>query len=284
MVALGDSYSSGTGLGSVTAAQCDRDAYAYAPRARRDILARTHSVTGFTFVACIGDKTADVWNDQLPLVRSSHNVASITIGGNDIGFSAKVKGCAIGRCGSDTYSLQADVRGGRQTWDDLYKKLYTTYVNVRRRMSRSGNLYVLTYPIPFSRATSSCAGLDATEQNAANALVTRLGDTIYQAVQQANKLLPAAHGRPGNVRFVDWRTGTRIANGYTIPSGYSGAGRKFATYSSPDGLCTKTPGRSPFVNGYVISATNYMNSFHPNSTGYWRGAELFAAAVRKHQP
>lgn len=220
-------------------------------------------------------------------MTTSHTVAAITIGGNDIGFAPKLKGYYFGRCGPDTFSLQADVRGGTQTWNQVYDCLASTYVAIRRRMNFRGHLYVLTYPIPFSRQSGSCNGLDATEQNAANALVTRLDDTIYHAVRRANDLLGSGPAkRPGNVHFVDWRTGTRINGDYTIPSGYIGAGGRFATFVSPDGLCN-TQGRSPFINGYSASASAVNplgNSFHPKSNGYWHGAQILAAAVRKFQP
>jgi hypothetical protein len=281
MIALGDSYSSGTGVGPGVPG-CDRDRLAYAPRARNDILPKTHRVTRWTFVACAGATIDDLLRKQVDSVRSGDNVASLTIGGNDIHFAEKLFGCRFGNCESDVFSLQADKRDGRQTWDDLYAKLVVAYRAVRGRMARNGHLYVLTYPIPFSReSTADCNGLNATEQNAANALVTRLDDTMYWAVLRANQLRQARH-LPGNVHFVDWRTGQRVADGYTIPRGYAGAGRKFATYRSPDGLCGRH-GRNPFINGY-IAPPNHKNSFHPKSNGYWKGAQLFAAAVRKYQP
>lgn len=274
-ISLGDSYSAGTGLGSVTSG-CDQDSYAYSPRAIRDILSSRYSI-GHTFVACSGHTTANLWATQLPAVAAGHTVATLTIGGNDIGFEPKLKGCAIGACGPDVMSLKADVPNGSQTWDVVYSNLVTTYVNVRKRMAAGGRLYVLTYPIPFSRQTSSCQGFNAIEQSAANALITRLDDTIFKAVQRANELLPAVHGRPGNVTFIDWREGTRIVGGYVVPAGYSGAGQKFDTYSSSKGLCN-TSGLTPLINGYVTS-TNYKNSFHPNSTGYWLAATKVSAGV-----
>lgn len=279
-VALGDSFSSGVGLGPVSGT-CDRDNYAYAPRAVRDILRPARTVD-FSFQACSGATTQSLWSSQLSSVTSGRNVASLTIGGNDINFSGRVKGCYIGTCGKDTMSLSA----APISWDELYNRMVTTYVNVRRRMSSTGHLYVLTYPIPFARQnTKSCQGFTSTEQNAANALVTRLGDTIYQAVKRANQLLPSVHGRQGNVHFVDWRAGTRVEGGYTIPSGYSGAGKKYATYTSTRGLCN-TSGNTPYLNGFVDRAwsnPDKQNSFHPNSTGYWKGATLVAAAIKKYQ-
>ncbi len=292
---MGDSYAAGVGLGSVTAG-CDRDDYAYAPRAKWDILPTDFTINPFTFVACSGAVTTDIkargapdlWEDQLPAVNSTMNVATLTIGGNDIGFGNKLAGCGIGECGPDLYGLQSDVEGGTQTWDDVFNRLVTTYIATRNRMSSSGHLYVVSYPIPFARATNnSCAGLSSNEQNAANALVTRLDDTIWLAVQRANELLPSVHGRAGNVQFVEWRTGTRVENGYTIESGYPGAGGSFASYRSPDGLCNGQ-GRTPFINGYTttggsqvsLPASAFGNSFHPNSTGYWYAAQRVADAIR----
>jgi hypothetical protein len=287
MVALGDSYSAGVGVGAVGFG-CDRDGLAYAPRARNDLLPASYRIDRFAFVACSGAKTSDVLATQLGAISSTDSVASITIGGNDIGFGPKISGCAFGSCGPDTYGLQADVRGGTQTWSGLFNKLVNVYVSIRRRMAATGHLYVLSYPIPFSRdSTSSCSGFTATEQNAANALVTRLDDTIYNATGRAAEVLRSQHGRPANVRFVDWRTGTRITNGYTIPKGWPGAGQQFATFKSPDGLCN-TRGRSAFINGYVAAfpagGNPLGNSFHPKSNGYWKAATLLQASIRRYQP
>jgi lysophospholipase L1-like esterase len=275
VLSLGDSYSAGVGLGSVTAG-CDRNRGAYAIRAAKQILKNTHPLAYLGQGACSGAKSQDVMSNQVRFVNSSTNVVAMTVGGNDIGFGPKVKGCYFGRCGPDTFSLQADVNGGTQTWDAVYGKLVSLYVSIRQRMAPNGHLYVVTYPIPFARQTSSrCQGLDPDEQNAANALVTRLDDTIYTAVDQANR-------QRGNVHFVEWRTGTRVNGGYSIPGGYTGAGQSFATFVTPDGLCNNQ-GRRPFINGYVRS-TNAGNSFHPNSTGYWNGAVALATAVNAFQP
>ncbi|WP_270886578.1 GDSL-type esterase/lipase family protein, partial [Pedococcus sp. 5OH_020] len=278
---MGDSYSAGVGLGTVTSG-CDQDPYAYAPRAQRDILSASYSITQ-SFVACSGATTSDLWNSQIPTVSSGTNIASLTIGGNDIGFEPKLKGCFYGACGPDTMSLQADVPGGGQTWDDVFNNLVTRYVQVRLRMAAGGHLYVVSYPIPFARQSSSdCEQFTPLEQNAANALVTRLDDTAYLAVQRANSVLQSVHGRLGNTTFVDWRTGTRQSGAYAIPPGYAGAGQQFDSYTTPDGLCN-TAGHTPYINRYILS-TNYKNSFHPNSTGYWAAAQMVANQIKSDFP
>ncbi len=276
-IAMGDSYSAGVGLGSVQPVGCDQDPYAYAPRARRDLLS-AYNTDDFTFTACTGHRTTDLTRDQVSKVRSRHNLASMTIGGNDIDFADTVIDCGrpILSCGDSLLRLSA----GNITWNTVFTRLRDVYVATRQRMASDGHLYVLTYPIPFARQREgSCAGLNQNEQNAANALVTRLGDTIYQAVSAANTQLSAS-GRAGNVHFVDWRTGTRDNNGYTIPTRLPGGGQQFATYISPDGLCN-TSGNRPFIHGYELPL---LNAFHPNSTGYWHGAVVLAAAIQRYQP
>ena len=57
---------------------------------------------------------------------------------------------------------------------------------------------VLSYPTPFS-TWAKCFEFDPDEQVAFDALSTRLGDTIYLAIQEANRQL-VAEGRSGNVQ------------------------------------------------------------------------------------
>lgn len=276
-IAMGDSYSAGVGLGSVQPwPGCDQDPYAYAPRARRDALPARYNTRDFTFTACSGDKTRDLTRDQLSQVRSRHNVATMTIGGNDIDFAGTVIDCGVFSCGDDLLRLSA----GRITWDTVFTRLRDVYVTARRSMARDGHLYVLSYPIPFARQREGrCAGLTNNEQNAANALVTRLDDTIYRAVSAANTQLSST-GLAGNVHFVDWRTGSRVERGYTIPRRLPGGGQQFATYTSPDGLCN-TSGNRPFIHGYEIPL---LNAFHPTSRGYWHGAVVLSNAIQRFQP
>ena len=86
-VALGDSYSSGVGAGSYDSASgdCKRSTKAY-PR----LWAAAHSPSSFAFTACAGARTGDVTASQLGPLNSSTALVSITIGGNDAGFSSVI--------------------------------------------------------------------------------------------------------------------------------------------------------------------------------------------------
>ena len=273
---LGDSYSAGVGLGPVTQG-CDRDTGAWGPRGMAS-LKYDYSVDHLSqFYACSGNTMVEVNSQQTPRVTTNTDVVTLSVGGNDIGFKNKLYGCTIGDCGPDVYSLSARTKAApTQTWDEIYNRLVSTYSSIRQKMRPDGHLYVASYPIPFAlNGTARCYQQVLKEQRAVNALVTRLDDTIYLAVQNVNQQR-ASRGLPGNVHFLDWRTGTRIRAGYTIPAGYAGAGAKFDTYESPDGLCNNL-GRVPFIYGYK---TPLGNSFHPTGTGYGYMASKLSKAVR----
>jgi lysophospholipase L1-like esterase len=292
-VAMGDSYSAGVGVGPVGLG-CDKDGLAYAPRAAQDILAGTFSFPGgIKHVACSGatmKKLDPNKANQFAAVVASTDVVTITIGGNDIGFAPKILGCVFGPCGPDL--LEASPSGGDGgdpdivSWEDLFGRLRDTYLRIRKQMNPNGHLYVLSYPIPFSLRDefSQCSGFSPMERRAANALVNRIGDTIYKAVEAANSGMP---GEPtpdlGHVHFVDWRSGDRIPGGYTTPSGV-----EIDTYSNPAGLCDPST-KNPEINGKVgalhasinpLSALG--NSFHPKSNGYWTAAERLATQIKRN--
>lgn len=86
-VALGDSYSSGTGTRSYYEG-CERSVYAY-PYIIKDSLG-----SSFSFVACGGAKTQDVLNNQVSALSTGTEFATISIGGNDAGFSSVITECA----------------------------------------------------------------------------------------------------------------------------------------------------------------------------------------------
>src|SRR3954449_10471124 len=89
-VALGDSYSSGTGTRDYSLnSTCQRGPYAYPALIKAD-----RPNTNLNFVACSGAKTADVMNNQISAVTSTTNIVTITIGGNDAGFSSVITKCA----------------------------------------------------------------------------------------------------------------------------------------------------------------------------------------------
>ena len=88
-VALGDSYSSGTGTRTYYDSNCQRSVYSYPY-----LLHNAHPDWTFVHAACSGAKTGDIINTQSASLNASTNWVSYTIGGNDAGFSSVITECA----------------------------------------------------------------------------------------------------------------------------------------------------------------------------------------------
>jgi lysophospholipase L1-like esterase len=88
-VALGDSYSSGTGTRTYYDSGCQRSVYAYPY-----LVHNAHPTWTFVHAACSGAKTGDILNTQAANLTSTTNWVSYTIGGNDAGFSSVITECA----------------------------------------------------------------------------------------------------------------------------------------------------------------------------------------------
>lgn len=89
-VALGDSYSSGTGTRTYIHAGCQRSIHAYP-----SLVDAAIPETNLTFVACSGAETSDVLANQVSSLSSGTEWVTITIGGNDAGFADVITECAL---------------------------------------------------------------------------------------------------------------------------------------------------------------------------------------------
>jgi len=89
-VALGDSYSSGTGTRSFYESNCQRSVYAYPY-----LLHEAHPTWTFVNATCSGATTTSLLNSQVASVTSDTNWVTYTIGGNDAGFSDVITECAL---------------------------------------------------------------------------------------------------------------------------------------------------------------------------------------------
>jgi lysophospholipase L1-like esterase len=89
-VALGDSYSSGTGTRTYIndGTSCQRSVYAYP-----SLISASKSLT-LNFRACSGATVADVTNSQLGALSASTTHVTISVGGNDAGFADVLTECA----------------------------------------------------------------------------------------------------------------------------------------------------------------------------------------------
>ncbi len=94
-VALGDSYASGYGITPVQDARCGRGATNYP-----SVLRAVAQPQSYQNVACSGATTRSIWNaeggepKQISALKKDTSLVTVTIGGNDIGFTELVTTCA----------------------------------------------------------------------------------------------------------------------------------------------------------------------------------------------
>src|SRR6185437_4838967 len=135
-VALCDSYSSGVGAGS-TSGSCGQSPSAYPA-----LWATANAAASFTFAACSGAKTSDVISSQLSSLSASTTLVSITIGGNDAGFSSIMETCVL----KSTSSCESAVASGEQFVNStLPGQLNTTLADIRAH-APNAKIVVLDYP------------------------------------------------------------------------------------------------------------------------------------------
>ncbi|HST33714.1 MAG TPA: SGNH/GDSL hydrolase family protein [Solirubrobacteraceae bacterium] len=146
-VALGDSYSSGVGTRTFyeESGSCKRSPKAYGP-----LVAAAKGYT-LSFQACSGAKTTDVNANQLGTLSSSTALVTITIGGNDAGFSNVIVNCALYyfTCGSAISEANSFIA------NKLPALLEATYKKIREKAS-TAKVVVLGYPKLFTKEGKTC--------------------------------------------------------------------------------------------------------------------------------
>ena len=173
--ALGDSYSSGVGTGDYysDSGGCDRSPESYAA-----LWKAAHNVSAFDFAACSGAKTGDVISGQLSGLSSATNVVTITIGGNDAGFSSVMTTCIES---SDSGCQTAVDNAETYVRNTLPGLLDKTYADIRSH-APNATVYVLGYPRFYQIPGSCIFGLDNTKRGYINGGADTLDTTIATEV------------------------------------------------------------------------------------------------------
>jgi lysophospholipase L1-like esterase len=260
-VALGDSYSVGQGAGDYdpnttlgsSVNNCYQSKNAYGKVLNLDPYSK-FALKGF--VACGGAVTSDITstktypgvsNAQMYAVDSTTQVATITIGGNNIGFASVLNDCAdpLKNCLISVNAAKAKINSILDT------NLQSTYLAILGRSS-SVKLYVVDYPPIFAPGSGGCPSSfpiwQADRVNLANELLTMLNQAISTNVNTIRSL----SGNANRIQYVTAVSSTSPFNGHD--------------------LCASTP----FINGLV--AGNVPESFHPNKAGQGAYASLIKSS------
>ncbi|MFD8590375.1 SGNH/GDSL hydrolase family protein [Streptomyces sp. NPDC059637] len=195
-VALGDSYSSGTGAGDYgDSGSCKRSANSYPA-----LWAAANAPSSFSFTACSGATTTTVTSGQLAPLNSSTGLVSVSAGGNDVGFADVMTTCVLQ---NESACLSAVATARSQMDSMLPGRLNTMYSAIRSK-APNAKVVVLGYPRLYKLNGTCIAGLRESERAALNDASDHLNSVISARA--------AAHGYTfGDVRGTF--TGHEICSG-----------------------------------------------------------------------
>ncbi len=196
-VALGDSYSSGVGAGSYTGSSgsCDQSTNAYPA-----LWDAANQPASYASEACSGATTADVLSSQLGALSSATTLVSITVGGNDVGFSSVMETCVLLPQSSCVRAVQhAEALTASQLPGEL-----DSVLNAIHAHAANARVVVLDYPELYDLSkSSSCIGLSTTDRTDLNRGADQLDSQIQAAAARHGDVFADVRGVFGGHEICD---------------------------------------------------------------------------------
>lgn len=241
-VALGDSYSSGTGTRTYIndGTECLRSTYAYA--------SLTAAAKGYSlnFRACSGAVVADVTSTQISALTSGTRYVTLSVGGNDAGFADVLTECALPAWASDCAGTVAAARAFISS--TLPGRLNTLYASVRTR-APNAKVVVVGYPKIFMGEDCNLATFFSPEDETA----------LNNAVVHINSVISAAASARGFtfVNPVSRFTGHAVCDSTEWINGFS----------------------NPVQESYHPNRLGHANGYLPLVSGVLTGASVAATST-----
>jgi lysophospholipase L1-like esterase len=239
-VALGDSYSSGTGTRTYIAdgTSCLRSVYAYPS------LIASAKGYALNFRACSGAKIADVTNTQLSALTSGTAYVTISIGGNDAGFADVLTTCAqpawLSNCNGAVDKAQSYIR------NTLPGALTTLYAGIKARAPQA-KVTVVGYPRIFNGVDCNLlTWFSSTEMSRLNATADLINSTTAARASAAgfsfaNPTTPfVGHAVCSSQEWINGLSNPIVESYHPNRTGHASG---------------YTPTVSPFVTGSTVTAT-----------------------------
>lgn len=269
-VALGDSYSSGTGTRDYLAdgTQCLRSASAYP-----SLIAAAKGYA-LNFRACSGATVVDVTTTQLSALSSSTAYVSISIGGNDAGFADVLTECAqpgwMSDCNGAVDDAQAFIRGTLPT------RLASLYSSIRAK-APNAKVTVVGYPRIFNgEDCNALTWFSPTEESRLNATA----DLVNSVTAQKASAAGFSFANPTS-RFV----GHAVCDN---PEWINGLSNPIVESYHPkkDGHAYGyTPAVSPYLTGSTVTVTAALRTAAAGSADRLAAQQRgYAAADRSIRP
>ncbi|CAM5567025.1 SGNH/GDSL hydrolase family protein [Streptomyces fumanus] len=171
-VAMGDSYASGAGLSKVKDTACDRTTGSYPTTLSGTPAGKNRA---FKDVTCSGATTRSIWNHQgstppqINALTPNTKLVTLTIGGNDIGFTDVLATCALvafsdpdGSPCKKYFTNGKDVLGERI--NTLEGRVGGVITDIRRH-SPDAKIVVVGYPALFPDNGVGCAEVPFARQD-----------------------------------------------------------------------------------------------------------------------
>jgi lysophospholipase L1-like esterase len=164
-VAQGDSYASGTGTREYYDSACQRSNHSYAKQLAAQL------GLNLSHVACSGARIPDVRANQLGALSAATNLVTISIGGNDAGFSSVITQCAK----PWPFTCTGDINNARNFINNtLPGQLDALYTEIETR-APNAQVLVIGYPRPFNgEECNLLARISPAEQSSLNSVADLL--------------------------------------------------------------------------------------------------------------
>jgi lysophospholipase L1-like esterase len=258
-VALGDSYSSGTGALAYdtstpwgTSCRRSRLSYPYQLVGRRAPIAGGPAIDTPVFRACHGAQIPDMRSTQLTaeqpqlfwLNRQATRLVTVSVGGNDLGFAPKLENCVnpFANCAANGPLVTPAELQAKQT------QLTQLFREIRGKMRPDGFLVVLTYPRFVARPGSG----EPTDCLSTLGILDAEATAIDDAVVAAREMIGRAVSLAGDTRI-------RIVDVSDAMAGHK--------------VCST----NPWTTGVEVPDTQL--SFHPNAEAYVAYGQRVAQAL-----
>ncbi|NED97310.1 SGNH/GDSL hydrolase family protein [Phytoactinopolyspora alkaliphila] len=256
VVSLGDSYSSGLGVGTYDD-DCDRTPQSWGMLIFDDDVSASDRLT----LACSGADIAEVYDQLEELERlggTGGRLITLTVGGNDIGFASELANCFVPFVGCDSREavLRAEIEALVDPLTDLYRAVQAA--------APGDEVIVGGYPllVPDPAVRDSCRALTPLLTTAEREMIRRLGTALNQVIDEAATA-----------------AGVRSAGAH-LETTFDG---REACANGPDdwinGLKLSWPfggTEEEWEKRWGIAATFVRDSFHPNAAGQRGYADAFA--------
>lgn len=167
--ALGDSYASGYGVPPYDGDDCARSDAAYAVQ-----IDGRMKIDLDDFAACAGATTDTLETGQLGVLDADTDLVTVSIGGNDIGWSLAVGACLLGTDQQCTDALAATTTAIQYVLPDLLRDTY----DMIDAEAPDAHVVVTGYPRLFSPEYGDYFNASPAEQQAMNDGADLLNDVI----------------------------------------------------------------------------------------------------------